>query len=323
MVRGRYRTIAGLLTAALAAAACSDPAPDRAAEGSEGAAPAPADCSGTGFEARTDVAYRDPVPAEVADPNLVSLDVYVPELDPACPPAPLLVYVHGGSFRNGDKAQAIGDKVELFTGAGFVFASVNYRLAVGDPAQPAYPDQQHDLAAAIAWLHDNANDLSADPTTTMLLGHSAGAFLVALLSTDPSFLADVGVDPASVVCTVPNDTEDFDVTERVQQPPPQSTMYLDAFGTDPDVWAAASPLLLVEGAEPGTTFPDFLLITRGSPARAAGNEALRDALVAAGSDATVLHADPLSHAGVNQALGQPGDDLVTPRLMDFLTGCAA
>ena len=49
----------------------------------------------------------------------------------------------------------------------------------------------------------------------MLLGHSAGAFLVALVATDASLLRTVGVPPSSVRCTVPLDTEGYDIPEQI------------------------------------------------------------------------------------------------------------
>ena len=61
--------------------------------------------------------------------NLTSLDLYVP---PArCrrrAQAPVVVWVHGGGYRKGDKAQQVAAKVALFAKRGWIFASVNYRL---------------------------------------------------------------------------------------------------------------------------------------------------------------------------------------------------
>src|SRR6266545_2547027 len=55
-----------------------------------------------------------------------ALDLYLPA---RCDEAvPLVVYVHGGGFRRGDKASKVDDKVRLFTGEGWAFASVDYRL---------------------------------------------------------------------------------------------------------------------------------------------------------------------------------------------------
>ena len=63
------------------------------------------------------------------DPDLTSLDVYTPpSSDGGCTAPALVVWVHGGGWTEGDKSEYMDDKVPLFNGAGYVFASINYRL---------------------------------------------------------------------------------------------------------------------------------------------------------------------------------------------------
>ena len=72
------------------------------------------------------------------DPGLLSLDVYPPTH--GCP-APVVVWVHGGGWRAGDKSNQMADKVRLWRDAGYTVVSVNYRLT--DPASDtdrALPD---------------------------------------------------------------------------------------------------------------------------------------------------------------------------------------
>ena len=95
-------------------------------------------------------------------------------------------------------------------------------------------------------------------------------------------------------------------------------IYLDAFGEDPEVWRAASPVRNV--AEGGGT-PRSLVVTRGGEARRATAAAFVDALESAGADATLLDARPLDHAQVNAAVGAPDDQVVTPTLLEFLGDC--
>ena len=126
------------------------------------------------------------------DANLNSLDISLPSAgeDDDCRGRPLVVWVHGGGWHEGDKADEIGDKVRLFTGAGYTFASVNYRLtdiALERPA-PQYPVHDQDTADAVAWLVAHADELGVDAHLVALLGHSAGGGIVATITTDGRYL---------------------------------------------------------------------------------------------------------------------------------------
>ena len=152
----------------------------------------------------------------------------------------------------------------------------------------------------------------------MLLGHSSGAFTVALVATDASLLRTVDVPPASVRCTVPLDTDGFDIREQIAMGGFRERMFRRAFGDDPSTWDAASPIRLVAERAPAG---DFLMVTRGRLGRAQGNVAFRDALRRAGVAADVVRAAPLTHRQVNEAVGRAGDTIVTPPLMAFLRNC--
>jgi acetyl esterase/lipase len=254
-------------------------------------------------------------------PRLQSLDLYLPKRRPGCRPTPVVVWVHGGAFSIGDKAYQVRDKVRLFTHEGWAFASVNYRLA-GDrrsgPTGGRYPAQPRDLARALALLHQRADEFHLRRDATMLLGHSAGAFLVALLATDASLLRTVGVPPSSVRCTVPLDTEGYDIGAQVAMGGFRERMFRNAFGDDPATWETASPIRLAAREEPAS---DFLMFSRGRLDRYQGNLAFRDVLRDAGAHADVRRVNPLTHRQVNEAVGKPGDTLVTPPLLRFLRAC--
>jgi acetyl esterase/lipase len=77
------------------------------------------------------------------------LDLYAPRVARR---RPIVVYVHGGGWMEGDKRDGIRRKARLFTGAGYVFASVNYRLSSPapesgelDPGRVKFPDHPHDV----------------------------------------------------------------------------------------------------------------------------------------------------------------------------------
>ncbi|MCU1429798.1 MAG: hypothetical protein JWL83_3798 [Actinomycetia bacterium] len=278
----------------------------------------PTDCTGSGTVAHRDVHYATSIGVAA---RLQSLDLYVPVRKAGCAAAPIVVYVHGGGFVNGDKANRITDKVNLFNGEGWGFASLNYRL-VGDAGSGStngvYPAAEQDIAAAIAYLAQHAAGYGLDPRRIMLLGHSAGAFLVALESTDGAFLEGAGLQLHDVVCTSPLDTT-YDIAAQIAAGGSSAAMFRNAFGNDPAVWDRASP---PHNVAAGKGIPSFHVVTRGLDDRVGESQALGTTLRAAGVVAGVQVVRGLTHDEVNAAVGQAGDTVVTPPLMTFFRACA-
>src|SRR6185295_4587727 len=108
------------------------------------------------------------------------MDVYLPT---GTRTGAVIVMVHGGAWRIGDKSmpQMVGNKVARWVPRGDVFVSINYRmLPQADPLT-----QADDVARALAAVQARAASWGADPRRVILMGHSAGAHLVALLSARP------------------------------------------------------------------------------------------------------------------------------------------
>lgn len=263
-----------------------------------------------------------PVPA-----SLGRLDLYLPDGAAAGDRLPIVVYVHGGAWRTGDKGNRIADKVALFTGAGYAFASVNYRLSPDpiDTGYPAgrirFPDHPDDVAEALAWIDRNGSGLGVDPSRMVLIGHSAGAQIVALLASDPSYVRRWGVKPRRLLGAIPLDGE-YDIAARIATGTQRSrAMLFNAFATPAenavdDAWRLGSP---IEWA--GTEDPPFLVVTqRNAPARAAAAGRMVDAL---GAGATLL-AVPYDHEGINAAVGSADDPAAeTGAILDFIRGAIA
>jgi acetyl esterase/lipase len=102
------------------------------------------------------------------------LDLYLPEK--ADGPLPVVVWVHGGSWRRGSKARC---PALFLCEKGFAVASINYRLS----QHAAFPAQLHDCKAAVRWLRANAKKYNLDSERIGVWGASAGGHLVALLGT--------------------------------------------------------------------------------------------------------------------------------------------
>ena len=256
------------------------------------------------------------------DPNSTSLDVYTPPAtDGSCVDRPLVIWVHGGGWAGGDKSEYMEDKVPLFNGAGFVFASVNYRLTDDSLASPTpqYPVHDDDTADAVAWLVEHAAQLGVDPSRVAVLGHSAGGGITAAITTDEQYLGRNGLPLTTVRCAGSMDGEGYDVTAGATTSPPEwQPTYFAAFGTDPAVWAEASPINHVAA---GTGIPDYFIAARGVDWRVEQHLAFIAALREAGVPITVLDSRELEHADLTTLVGSPDDTIVTPALMDFLDGC--
>ncbi len=122
-----------------------------------------------GTKAHRDLAY-------VVDGHVrQKLDVFLP---PNAKSAPLVVWVHGGAWLGGDKAQCPALRL---LGEGFAVASVNYRLS----RHAVFPAQIEDVKAAVRWLRANADRFGYDGNCIGAWGASAGGHLVALLGTSP------------------------------------------------------------------------------------------------------------------------------------------
>lgn len=161
-------------------------------------------------------------------------DVYLPAQLHA--DAPMLLMVHGGGWRRGDKSYAnvVDNKAAYWLGKGFVFVSVNNRLVPdADPMT-----QARDVAAALASVQQHARQWQTDPDRIILMGHSAGAHLVDLLGSKPELLRQAGARrPLGVVSL---DSGALDIPDLMGQARvPQ--LYHDAFGNDPAYWASVSP----------------------------------------------------------------------------------
>lgn len=257
--------------------------------------------------------------------ELNSLDVYRPAAgdDGDCTGRPAVVWIHGGGWTEGDKTNHIGDKVRLFTGAGYVLVSVNYRLTDPNisPAEPHHPVHDQDAADAVAWLVGHAVELGVDTDRIAVLGHSAGGGITAAIATDGSYLEAHGLGLDSIRCAGSIDGEGYDVVAGATHPDPNVNItYLNAFGRDPAVWPGASP---VNHVVAGAGIPDFFVAARGTEMRLDLHAEFVAALRGAGVPVTVVDARDLDHAEVSVNIGSPGDTVVTPVLMEFLGGCFA
>ncbi|MGC6401057.1 alpha/beta hydrolase [Sphingomonas sp. FW199] len=216
-------------------------------------------------------------------------------------PAPLILFVHGGGWKRGDKRNATGSaKVDHFLSQGYAVASINYRLV----PEHRVEDQAADVAAAFAWIRRNAAQLNIDPARIILMGHSAGAHLVALVGTDPAYARAAGFSLSDIRGVVPLDGAAYDVALQMdgRNRMMQST-YEQAFGTDPARQRALSPTL--HAAAPNA--PAFLILHVQRSDGTEQSRKLAEALKSSGT-AVELHGIEgrglIGHMQINRKLGE-------------------
>jgi arylformamidase len=240
-----------------------------------------------GIDVERDVAYG-------SDPRQ-RLDVY--RRAGGVAGAPVLLMVHGGGWRRGDKSMAtfVGHKVHHWAGQGWVVAAADYRLVPdADPLQ-----QADDVGRALAFVQRNAARWGGDGGRVALLGHSAGAHLVALVNADAAIAGAHGAQPWRAVVAI--DSAAFDVVSIMERE--HHALYDVAFGADPARWRDASPLHRLQAAPAA---PTLLVCSAWRADAGAAARAFADRIVGLGGRAEVLPV-PLNHLRLNDELGLPGE----------------
>ncbi|WP_374942632.1 alpha/beta hydrolase [Sphingomonas sp.] len=120
------------------------------------------------------------------------LDVWAPRSTGAAP-RPVVVFFYGGAWVSGARGE-YGFAGRAYAAKGFVAIVADYRLV----PQVRFPAFVQDGALAVRWARDNAARYGGDPKRITIAGHSAGAYIGAMLALDPQWLRGAGVDPKTV-----------------------------------------------------------------------------------------------------------------------------
>ncbi|WP_235511951.1 alpha/beta hydrolase [Sphingomonas sp. Leaf23] len=213
------------------------------------------------------------------------LDVYAPR--GGCgQPRPVVVFFYGGSWNSGTRAgyAFVG---RALAAQGFVTVIPDYRL-VPDVHYPAFVE---DGAAAVRWASANAGTYCGDGRSVVVMGHSAGAYIAAMLAVDPRWLGETrSVVRGFVGLAGPYDFAPFDVDASRAA----FGQVADPAETQPVTWA-------------GTGDPPALLLygTEDSVVRPRNSEALAARLRAGGVTVAQRAYPKLGHVGILLALARP------------------
>ena len=216
-------------------------------------------------------------------------DVYAPE---QAIRAPVIFLVHGGGWKHGDKdsRRFLENKLGRWLPRGFAVVTVNYRLL---PKIGPY-EQARDIALALAKAQEMAATWGGDRKRFILVGHSAGAHLVALLATTPRLSTDLEVSPwlGSILL----DSGALDVPAIMNGP--HFKLYDQAFGNDPVYWQAASPFHQMDRR----TAPILAVCSTGRLDSCPQAQRFVAKAESFGTRAAVL-AEDMTHTEINRSLG--------------------
>ena len=261
-------------------------------------------------DVKRDIPYADP-----AQDRQV-LDVYSP---PHANHLPVVFWIHGGGWETGDKT-SMQSKPQFFTDKGFVFVSTNYRLLPSVDMATIV----RDIAKSIRWVHGHIAEYGGDPARLFIMGHSAGAQLAALVSTDDRYLKAEGLSLTIIKGCVPVDGDTYDVLaiietaetrRRVHGLPQAKFGHREKFGNDP---AKHRDFSAVTHVAKGKGIPPFLILhVAQHPDTTAQAQRLANVLKSAGVPVSVFGAQESNHNKINAVLGRP-DDPATKAMFDFL-----
>jgi len=231
------------------------------------------------------------------------MDVYLPEHPER---APVLLVVHGGAWKFGDKGGRglVDNKFAYWGSKGYIVVAINFRLCSANDTLA----QANDVAKALAFAQSQASGWGGDETRFVLMGHSSGAHLAALVASAPAMAQGQGAKPW--LATIALDSAGYDLVKIMEGR--HLRFYDRALGRNPADWHRASPFHRLE------TAPQPMLLVCSSKRRVSCPQArtFADKITAVGGRVEVLPVGK-SHSKVSRDLGLPGP--YTEAVQSFLT----
>jgi acetyl esterase/lipase len=203
--------------------------------------------------------------------------------------APVVVFFHGGSWQDGSKASYLFVAAALAR-RGHVVMVPEYRVY----PQVRYPDFLVDGALALRWAVNNATGFGGDPKKLFVMGHSAGAYIAAMLAFDRRWLGSFDLVPDRDIAGMIGISGPYDFL------PLRDETLKTIFGgaNEPDTQP-------VSHVSPGA--PAALLLTgmRDATVDHANSARLAARLRAVGGEATVIHYRWVGHLAILGAFAGP------------------
>lgn len=253
-----------------------------------------------------------------SDVNLTSLDIYTVQNSNAL--KPVVVWVHGGGWAIGDKLNGMQTKTSFFNDQGYIFVSINYRLSpfpyeLENEGRIKHPAHSIDVLDALQWIQNNIHKYRGDASKMVLIGHSAGAHLVALAGTNMKLLIDRNIDLSNIKGIISLDTQAYNVPYAIENLS-EKDLYLNAFSKNTSTQKDASPFYQLDNYN--SVISNWMFASRGSLVR---REILKDftnKLISKGGNVDIVAMDGYSHADVNDLIPDNSNIILSSRIKQFL-----
>lgn len=225
----------------------------------------------------------------------LKLDVYTPEGRTGLfsKKKPVVVYIHGGGWVKGDRKRVY--KIpEWMTSRGYVFVSMDYRKI----PNTTIDGQMRDVTDTLNWVKRNIRKYDGDPNRVVLMGHSAGAHLSALIASQGKANGLRGI--------IPNDVQAYDLLAYVTKRGSIGSMFGTAFSDEPTNWIKWSPTTYARQTK---KMPPHLILYSNSQGdrRRSISIGYANLLKGLGVDITIFHGTNYSHGAIAARLGRQGD----------------
>jgi len=234
------------------------------------------------------------------------VDIYEPE--GVVEPLPLILFVHGGGWRTGDNKYVQG-KPAFYNEKDYFFASTGYRLLPDHPVE----DQAADIGAALQALVGQASSIGFDPSRVVIMGHSSGAHLAALVASDPKYAGEAF---GSIRGAVLLDSAGYDVVQHLEDADfGTKRVYEEAFGYGEERQRALSPITHVGAPDA----PNWLALYVGErEATKTQAQSFVNALVEAGAFASAVPIESTDHSRLSREIGTEAGAVQTEAIDAFL-----
>lgn len=218
------------------------------------------------------------------------LDLYLPPKKPSG--APVLVFLHGGAFFEGDRAH-YGYAAGPLAKNGVLTVVPSYRLA----PEFRFPDQPEDVQKVLAWVYRNIGSYGGDPEHIYIAGHSAGAILAAFVAMKTDWLARMSL-PADLIKGCVPISANYDLRQRATN---------RKYAPTPDIQVEASPIFHIENP------PRLTIVALGSLEEKnflKPSQEFAQKIQGKGGTAEVMVVNDLDHDGIAISLGYEKSKLV-------------
>ncbi len=243
-------------------------------------------------------------------------DIYTPQ---GATNLPVVIWIHGGGWQAGDRT-SVENKPKAFNDKGFIFISTGYRLWPTVDMETLI----RDVAKSVGWVHKHISEYGGDPNRLLIMGHSAGAQLAAILCTDHRFLQAEGVSLAKIKACVPVDGDTYDIpaiitTAEIRRlahgEPARKNGHREKFGNDPEKHVDFSAVTHVA---PSKGIPPFFILhVSNHPDTTAQAQRFGNVLKGAGIGTRIFGVKETTHNKINADLGLV-DDSATQAMFEWI-----